>query len=90
MNLKQGGGRVPIRDDDGYRLVAMPDREAFDAMLPRRTQEILDRMWSIINMRLSGQTLAAVAKEHGVSIERVRQIEAHFQRKLASHLSTLS
>ena len=21
MNLKQGGGRVPIRDDDGYRLV---------------------------------------------------------------------
>jgi len=47
-------------------------------------------MWSIINMRLSGQTLAAVAKEHGVSIERVRQIEAHFQRKLASHLLTLS
>jgi DNA-directed RNA polymerase sigma subunit (sigma70/sigma32) len=90
MNLKQGGGRVPIRDDDGYRLVPMPDREAFDAMLPRRTQEVLDRIWSIINMRLSGKTLATVAKEHGITAERVRQIEAHFQRKLASHLSTLS
>lgn len=90
MNLKQGGGRVPIRDDDGYRLVPMPDREAFNAMLPRRTQEVLDRMWSIINMRLSGKGLAVIAKEHGVSAERVRQIEAHFQRRLGQHLSKLS
>lgn len=90
MNLKQGGGRVPIRDNDGYRLVPMPDREVFDAMLPRQTQEMRDRMWSIINMRLSGQTLSAVSKEHGVSIERIRQIEYYFQRKLDSHLSTLS
>ena len=86
MNLKQGNGRVPVRDNDGYKLVPMPDRETFNAMLPRRTQEVRDRMWSIINMRLSGQTLAAVAKGHGVSTERIRQIEAHFQRKLSEHL----
>jgi len=90
MNLKQGNGRVPIRDDDGYKLVPMPDREEFNAMLTKRTKEVRDRIWSIVNMRLSGQTLVSVAKEHGVSTERIRQIEANFQRRLSTHLSKLS
>lgn len=90
MNLREGNGRVPVPDSDGYRLVPMPDRETFNTLLPHRSAETLDKIWSIVNMRLSGKRLREVASAHQISGERVRQIEANFQRRLSTHLSKLS
>ena len=87
VNLREGNGRVPVPDSEGYRLVPMPDRETFDALLPHRSAETLDKIWSIVNMRLAGKRLREIASAHQISAERVRQIEAHFQRRLSTHLS---
>lgn len=92
MNLREGGGRVPIpgRGETPWLLVPMPDREAFDALYPRHTPDQRDRLHSIMIMRLGGAMLEECGRAHGITRERVRQIEAKFQRLLAGHISKLS
>jgi hypothetical protein len=92
MNLKQGSGLVPIRGrgETPWLLVPMPDRDAFDAIYPRHSPDQRDRLRSILIMRLKGAMLQECSKAFGISHERVRQIEANFQRRLGEHLSTLS
>ena len=92
MNLKQGSGLVPIhgRGETPWLLVPMPDREVFDAIYPRHTPDQRDRLHSILVMRLKGAMLQDCSRAFGITRERVRQIEAHFQRRLGEHLSKLS
>lgn len=92
MNLKQGSGMVPIpgRGETPWLLVQMPDREVFDAIYPRHTPDQRDRLHSILVMRLKGAMLQDCSRAFGITRERVRQIEAHFQRRLGEHLSKLS
>ncbi len=92
MNIKQGGGMIPIRNDgeNPWRLVDMPSREDFDQLYPRHTPEQRDKLYSIVKQRSQGKILVDIAKDHGLSKDRIRQIEAYFQRKLYAFLSKSS
>ena len=93
MNLRQGGGRVPVRKDWGdlpWVLVPFPDREKFDELYRTSTPEQRDRTGEMMRERCAGKTLQEVATAHGVTRERVRQIEAKFQRRMRVYLPTLS
>ena len=47
------------------------------AVLPtERPPYVLERHWSVVERRRGGMTRAAIAAAEGVSIERVRQMEA--------------
>ena len=86
MNLKNNGGKVPIRNSTQheatpYLLVDFPSREEFDLMYSKhKSQELRDKYWTILKHRSRGQTLSDAGKPFGVTRERVRQIEARFQR----------
>lgn len=94
MNLKDGRGRVPIRNSTKneatpYLLVSFPTREEFDVLYSRqKSTELKDRYWQMLNHRSQGYTLAECGKLFGITRERVRQIEARFQRKVAISYST--
>jgi len=94
MNLKDGRGRVPIRNSTQheatpYLLVNFPTREEFDALYSKhKSTDLKDRYWQMLNHRSQGYTLAECGKLFGLSRERVRQIEARFQRKVAISFST--
>jgi hypothetical protein len=94
MNLKDGRGRVPIRNSTKneatpYLLVSFPTREEFDVLYSRQKSTALkDRYWQMLNYRSQGYTLAECGKLFGITRERVRQIEARFQRKVAISYST--
>jgi acetyl-CoA acetyltransferase len=94
MNLKDGRGRVPIRNSTKneatpYLLVSFPTREDFDVLYSRqKSTELKDRYWQMLNHRSQGYTLAECGKLFGITRERVRQIEARFQRKVAISYST--
>jgi DNA-binding CsgD family transcriptional regulator len=104
MNLKEGRGRVPIRNTTQheatpYLLVDFPTRAEFDTLYYRhKSTDLKDRYWQMLNHRSQGYTLAECGKLFGISRERVRQIEARFQRKvgisytnqLEANLATLS
>ena len=84
MNLKQGNGKVPIRNNTGdspYILVDFPTKEVFLSLYnSRTTPEFGEKYWNILNHRIAGATLLECAKNNAVSRERVRQIEAKFMR----------
>ena len=94
MNLKDGRGRVPIRNSTKneatpYLLVSFPTREEFDVLYSRqKSTDLKDRYWQMLNHRSQGYTLAECGKLFGITRERVRQIEARFQRKVAISYTT--
>ena len=94
MNLKDGRGRVPIRNSTKneatpYLLVSFPTREEFDVLYSRqKSTDLKDRYWQMLNHRSQGYTLAECGKLFGITRERMRQIEARFQRKVAISYTT--
>ena len=82
MNLRQGNGKVPIEagGETPWRLVEWPTRETFDAMWGKSPPELVERYWDILKARSGGSTLAQAGGPFGLTRERVRQIEARFQR----------
>lgn len=94
INLKDGCGRVPIwnttqNEATPYLFVAFPSREEFDVMYSKhKSQELKDKYWTILNSRLAGKTLEESGKPFGLTRERVRQIEARFQRLVGKRFST--
>jgi DNA-directed RNA polymerase sigma subunit (sigma70/sigma32) len=83
VNLKDAGGRVPIKTDDPnmpYRLVDFPDRAAFDKLLAKVAPANRDKYWAILKKRAEGATLTDAGGLYGLSRERVRQMETKFMR----------
>jgi hypothetical protein len=91
MNLKNCGGRVPIKGhgDTPYLLVDFPTKEVFHSLysghVPLENQE---RYWDILQRRTAGATLEAAGKPYAVTRERVRQIEAKFIRLVGERYRT--
>jgi len=86
ISLKEGRGRVPIRNSTEneatpYLLVDFPKRSTFDVIYSKhKSQELRDKYWDILQHRARGKTLEESVKPYGITRERVRQIEARFQR----------
>jgi len=94
ISLKEGRGKVPIRNSTEheatpYLLVNFPSRKTFDQMYSKhKSQELRDKYWTILNHRAQGKTLEESGKPFGITRERVRQIEARFQRLVGERFST--
>jgi len=94
MNLKEGRGKVPIKNTTQheatpYLLVDFPTREEFDALYTKhKSQELKDRYWVILNLRAQGKTLMDSGSQFGLTRERIRQIEARFQRLMGKKYTT--
>jgi hypothetical protein len=94
VSLKEGRGKVPIRigtqhEATPYLLVDFPTREEFEVMYSRhKDQGLKDRYWTILQHRSQGKTLQEVGKPFGITRERVRQIEARFQRLVGNKYTT--
>lgn len=87
MNLKEGNGRVPIRVGGGtpWLLVPFPTREEFNALYtPLVVEKSGNKYWEILSARSRGYTLQAAGAPFNITRERVRQIEAKFQRLMLS------
>lgn len=86
MNLRLYGGRVPIatgHDELPIQLVDFPSRDDFAALYGKRVKgENVERYFQMMTARAGGASLADIARGHGVTRERVRQIEAHFLRRM--------
>lgn len=83
MNLKLAEGKVPIRSkgETLYLLVDFPSKEDFYRLYAKhKSKDLKDKYWTILNSRAQGLTLADAGKPFGLTRERVRQIEARFQR----------
>ena len=89
MNLRAHNGRVPItttNPDNPIRLVDFPSKEIFINLFGNRvTTANLDRYYLVMLGRLGGSTLRHLANTTGLSVERIRQIEAKFLRALSKH-----
>jgi hypothetical protein len=94
MNLKEGRGKVPIRNTTQheatpYLMVDFPTREEFHLMYAKhKSQELKNMYWSVLCYRAEGWTLARAGKVYGITRERVRQIEARFQRLMGERYTT--
>ena len=93
MTLREGKGKVPIWMIDSptpYLLVDFPTREVFNYLFDnwQINDQIRDKYWNILNLRLNGASLADAGKPYSISRERVRQIEAKFMSKFSWHLMT--
>ena len=85
MNLKDGKGRVPIRnrsnDHTPWLLVDFPSEQDFrDIYTKHRSDDLIEKYRKILISRAEGKTLAQSGAPFGITRERVRQIEARFQR----------
>ena len=85
MNLKDGKGQVPIRnqttnDQTPWLLVAFPTQKEFKSLYPHLKEELRDKYWKILVLRAGGKTLTSSGAPFGITRERARQIEAKFQR----------
>ena len=89
MNLRLYGGRVPIATGHAelpLQLVAFPSRDDFAALYGKRVKgENVERYFQMMTARAGGASLATIARDHNVTRERVRQIEAHFLRRMRQH-----
>ena len=89
MNLRIHHGRVPIpstNPDSPIRLVDFPSKEVFTNLVGSRvTAANLERYYVIMQARLAGSTFRQIALSYGLSVERIRQMEAKFIRALAKH-----
>jgi hypothetical protein len=94
MNLREGGGRVPIKNSTQheatpYLLVDFPTRAEFDVLYSKHNSvDLKDRYWEILTYRSQGHTLKECGNLFGLTRERVRQIEARFQRLVGVSYST--
>ena len=94
ISLRDGKGKVPIwnstqHEATPYLMVDFPTREEFDALYSKhKSQELRDRYWTILHSRIQGKTLAESGKPFGLTRERVRQIEARFQKLLGKRFTT--
>jgi hypothetical protein len=94
MNLKDGRGRVPIRNSTKheatpYLLVSFPTRKEFDVLYAKHTSsELKDKYWQMLTHRSKGHTLDECGKLFGLTRERARQIEARFQRLVGNNFRT--
>lgn len=94
ISLKEGKGKVPIwnstkHEATPYLLVDFPSREQFDRLYSKhKSQELKDKYWTILNLRAQGKTLEEAGKKFGLTRERIRQIEARFQRLVGKSFST--
>jgi hypothetical protein len=94
VSLKEGRGKVPIRNTTQneatpYLLVDFPTREEFDVLYSKhKSQELKDRYWTILNLRSQGNTLVDSGNQFGLTRERIRQIEARFQRLVEKKYTT--
>jgi hypothetical protein len=93
MNLRMHNGRVPLRTtnpDSPIRLVDFPSKEVFQSLFGNRvTAANLERYYLIMQGRLSGLTLKQLAITNGISVERIRQLEAKFLRVLAKYYARI-
>jgi len=92
MNLKEAKGKVPVLvgGETPYKLVDFPNKEKFNEMYGSLRDESRERYWDILCMRSKGYSLHEIGLMHGVTRERVRQIEARFLRKVASSLKIVT
>lgn len=93
VNLRNCGGKVPVlfstKHEARYVLLEFPTWEEFKQMYAKHTSdELKGRYWNILRARVHGKTLAEAGKSYGVTRERVRQIEARFQRLVKEHYTT--
>jgi hypothetical protein len=94
MNLREGGGRVPIKNSTQheatpYLLVEFPTRAEFDVLYSKHNSvDLKDKYWEILTYRSQGHTLRECGNLFGLTRERVRQIEARFQRLVGKSFST--
>jgi DNA-directed RNA polymerase sigma subunit (sigma70/sigma32) len=94
MNLKDGRGKVPVKNSTQneatpYLLLDFPTREEFNALYAKHKSIALkDQYWQILNHRSQGHTLAESGQPFGITRERVRQIEARFQRLVGESYRT--
>jgi hypothetical protein len=94
MNLKDGRGRVPIKNSTQheatpYLLVDFPTWEVFQQMYSKhKSAELKAKYWQILRARSEGQTLDQSGRPYGITRERVRQIEARFQRLMGERYTT--
>lgn len=84
MNLKTAGGKVPIQTGDPthpWMLVDFPAWEDFQNLWGHQIQKSnLPRYYELLKARAGGASFADVARAQGITLERVRQIEAKFLR----------
>ena len=88
MNLRTGGGRVPIwvGGETPWLLIEWPTREVFDGLWSKRTPvENIGKYWEMLCQRKDGGTLSEVGGKFNVTRERIRAIEARFQRLMKEH-----
>lgn len=72
--------RNRAKNHEAYRVWTEQDRGEFDKMQQGRA-DTLDRNAQIYERRLTGETLAALGQEFGLSASRVRDICAKQERK---------
>ena len=83
MNLRQAKGKVPIEaeGETPWLLIDWPTREQFEALYSNRVPKWnVARYWEILTARSQGSTLEEAGEPFNLTRERVRQIEARFQR----------
>jgi hypothetical protein len=94
MNLRDGCGKVPIRNTTQhevtpYLLVDFPRLPVFlELYAKHKSVDLKNRYWNILRARSGGQTLEQAGKPYGITRERVRQIEARFQRLVGERYTT--
>jgi DNA-directed RNA polymerase sigma subunit (sigma70/sigma32) len=72
--------RNRAKNHEAYRVWTEQDRVEFDKVQQGRADTV-DRNAQIYERRLSGETLAALAQEFGLSASRIRDICAKQERK---------
>lgn len=94
MNLKEGRGKVPVKNSTQneatpYLMLDFPTREEFNALYSKHKSATLkERYWQMLNYRSQGHTLEESGRLFGLTRERVRQIEARFQRLVGQSYRT--
>jgi hypothetical protein len=88
MNLNESKGKVAVYGDGHYpwKLVDFPDFETFGDLYKGYVRpDSLAQKYQILTERAQGKSLTEVGKIHGISKERIRQIEAKFLRLFRQH-----
>jgi hypothetical protein len=93
MNLRQGNGKVPVlfstQHEARYVLLDFPTWEEFQVLYSKhKSAELKGKYWNVLRARVHGKTLAEAGKGYGITRERVRQIEARFQRLVRDNYTT--
>ena len=93
VNLKNCGGKVPVlfstQHEARYVFLDFPTWEEFqDLYTKHKSAELKGKYWNILRARVHGKTLEEAGRSYGISRERVRQIEARFQRLVRDNYTT--